>query len=121
MFQFFYGAVEVKGQPAPVGVQVEARGAGVITKSDNPDVTDNPIVVTVAGKYGGVSLKDRKLFVQGHVAEGTPIRFYVGGVRAACALPGGAWQSSYLFRSGLITELNLKVDPIGYLPMVFRY
>jgi len=39
----FYGAVEVNGEPAPAGTQVEARGAGVLT-----GVLGNPITVTQA-------------------------------------------------------------------------
>ena len=46
----FYGAVEmeINGEPAPVGTQVEARGTGVLT-----GVSGNPITVTQAGQYGG--------------------------------------------------------------------
>ena len=100
----FYGAVEVNGEPAPAGAQVEARGAGVLT-----GVSGNPITVTQAGQYGGPGGFDPKLVVQGQVADGTPMEFYVDGVRAQCAVPGGPWQESYPFKSGTITELNLKV------------
>ncbi|MGA9349127.1 MAG: hypothetical protein WBW48_10020 [Anaerolineae bacterium] len=100
----FYGAVEVNGEPAPVGTQVEARGAGVLT-----GVSGNPITVTQAGQYGGPGGFDPKLVVQGQVADSTPMEFYVDGVRAQCAVPGGPWQESYPFKSGMITELNLKV------------
>jgi len=98
----FYGAVEVNGEPAPVGTQVEARGTGVLT-----GVSGNPIMVTQAGRYGGSGGFDPKLVVQGQVADGTPIEFYVDGVRAQCAVPGGTWQESYPFSSGAVTELDL--------------
>ena len=98
----FYGAVEINGEPAPVGTQVEARGAGVLT-----GVSGNPITVTQAGQYGGPGGFDPKLVVQGEIAEGTPIYFYVNGAPAQCAVTGGPWQESYPFSSGAVTELNL--------------
>jgi len=100
----FYGAVEVNGVPAPVGTQVEARGAGVLT-----GVPGNPLTVTAPGLYGGPGGFDPKLVVQGEVAEGTPIEFYLNGVRAQCAVPGGPWQDTYPFSSGVVTQLNLRV------------
>ncbi|MGA9349129.1 MAG: hypothetical protein WBW48_10030 [Anaerolineae bacterium] len=99
----FYGAVEINGEPAPVGTQVEARGTGVLT-----GMLGNPITVTQVGQYGGPGGFDPKLAVQGQVADGTPIEFYVDGVRAQCAVPGGPWQESYPFSSGAVTELNLR-------------
>lgn len=99
----FYGSVEVNGQPAPVGVLVEARGAGVKT-----GIVTNPITVTVAGRYGGPTLSDPVLGVQGNITNGTPIEFYVGGVKAECARLDGSWQSSYPFNPGVITALNLR-------------
>lgn len=113
VFQFFYGTVEINGQPAPVGTTVEARGAGVLTPNDNPNVKDNPLTLTFAGQYGvdpGQNPMDPKLLVQGSIADGTPIEFYVNGERAECATPDGAWQSSFPFTSGgVITRLNLRV------------
>lgn len=113
VFQFFYGSVEINGQPAPVGTTVEARGAGVLTPNDNPNVKDNPLTLTFAGQYGvdpGQNPMDPKLLVQGSIADGTPIEFYVNGERAECAIPDGAWQSSFPFTSGgVITRLNLRV------------
>ena len=44
----FYGVVEINGEPASVGAQVEARGTGVLTGVDG-----NPIAVTEVGEYGG--------------------------------------------------------------------
>ena len=113
--QEFYGSVEVNGQPAAVGAQIEARGAGVTIPAPN-----NPLTVTVAGRYGGPTFGDPKLAVQGIIAVGTPVEFYVDGVKAECARPGGPWQSSYPFTAGDITELNLRVKHRLYLPLVLR-
>ena len=101
----FHGVVEVNGEPAPTGTQVEARGGGVRT-----DIEGNPITVTEVGRYGGPGGFDPKLVVQGSVEDYTPIEFYVNGVRAQCAEPGGPWGDSYPFKSGGITELNLRVE-----------
>ena len=101
----FYGTVEINGEPAPVGTVVEARGEGVLT-----GIEGNPITVTEAGKYGGPGGLDPKLVVQGDVENGTPIEFYVNGVRAECYDPAaGEWVDTYPFESGAVTELNLRV------------
>jgi len=59
--------------------------------------------------YGGPGGFDPKLVVQGTIADGTPLEFYVDGVRAQCAQPGGAWSDTFPFAAGGITELNLRV------------
>ena len=102
--QAFYGTVEINGQPAPVGTVVEARGTNVKT-----GIRANPLTTTEVGKYSGPSGNDIKLAVQGNITNGTPIEFYVNGVKAECAVPGGPWQSSYPFQSEAVTELNLRV------------
>ena len=71
----FYGTVEVNGSPAPVGTEVEARGEGIQT-----GVGNNPIVVTVEGCYGSSNPLEPKLIVQGDIADGTILTFYVNGV-----------------------------------------
>jgi hypothetical protein len=114
--QAFYGTVEVNGQPAPIGTRIEARGEGVKT-----GIEGNPLVVTVAGRYGGRTISDPKLIVQGDVQEETLITFYVNGVPAECSVPDGTWQTSYPFSSGGLTELNLKVRIYNiYLPTIMR-
>lgn len=101
----FLGAVEVNGQPAPVGALIEARGTGVKTGTAN-----NPFTVTVAGRYGGPTSAELKLIAQGKdLQNGDPLEFYVDGVKAQCARPGQAWQDSFPFESGVVTELNLRV------------
>ncbi|MEM3434177.1 MAG: Ig-like domain-containing protein [Candidatus Methanomethyliaceae archaeon] len=100
----FYGTVEINGLPAPVGTEIKATGAGVLVPAPG-----NPIQVTVAGRYGGPGGFDPKLIVQGNVTNGTPLSFWVNGVRAQCAVPGGPWQDTFPFQAGAVTELNLRV------------
>jgi hypothetical protein len=112
----FYGEVEIEGEPASVGTEIEARGTGVST-----DVKDNPLTTTQQGRYGGPGIADRKLTVQGEIAEGTSIRFYVDGRQAQCALPDGPWQDSFPFSSGATTELDLRVGESVTLTAVSLY
>jgi len=99
----FYGTVEVNGDPAPVGTEVEARGEGVLT-----GVSGNPVVIIVDGEYG--SLDDPfepKLIVQGDIADGTTLTFYVNGV---------ATGQTAEWHSGEITEIDLTVTIEGPPP-----
>lgn len=100
----FFGTLDVNGAPAPAGIQVEARGTGVRT-----GLLGNPVITTEKGRYGGASLYDVKLVVQGSLETGDLIEFFVNGTKAECAVPGGTWQSSYPFRSGDVTQLLLRV------------
>ncbi|MEM3434176.1 MAG: hypothetical protein QXP27_08370 [Candidatus Methanomethyliaceae archaeon] len=109
----FYGRVEINGQPAPAGTTVEARGQGVLV-----GIPGNPISVSQPGRYGGPGGFDPKLVVQGQIAEGTAIAFYVNGIRAQCAVPGGSWQDNFPFHVGGITELNLRITQEGTITPV---
>jgi hypothetical protein len=100
----FFGSIEINGSPAPVGTQVEAQGANVLSR-----IESNPLAVAEAGRYGGSGAFAAKLIVQGKIANDTSISFYINGTKAECAVPGGVWQSSYPFRSGVVTELLLRV------------
>lgn len=91
----FYGTVEINGSPAPIGTQIEARGEGVLI-----NVEGNPIVVTEVGQYGGASPLEPKLLVQGDIADGATLTFYVNGVAA---------DQTAEWHSGKITELDLTV------------
>jgi len=113
--QAYYGTVLVYGHLAPAGAQIEARGEGVVV-----GIQGNPLPVTVAGQFGGPEWADGKLLVQGNIQEGAAIEFYVDGVKAQCAAPGGLWASSYPFTSGTVTELNLRVGYYAYLPLLLR-
>ena len=110
----FFGTLEVKGAPAPAGVRWKPVAAGVRT-----GLIGNPITTTEKGKYGGASLYDAKLVVQGSLEAGDPIEFFVNGFKAECAVPGGTWQSSYPFRSGDVTQLLLRARGVRVLlPLV---
>lgn len=91
----FYGKVTVNGSPAPVGTKVEARGEGVLT-----GVNNNPIVTAVAGSYGSSNPLEPKLIVQGNLADGTILTFYVNGIPTGQT---AAWHS------GEVTEVNITV------------
>jgi len=96
----FYGTAEVNGSPAPVGTEVEVRGEGIQT-----GVGNNPIVITVAGSYGSADPLEPKLIVQGDIADGTTLTFYVNGVSTGQTVE---WHS------GEVTEINLSVT--GEIP-----
>ena len=98
----FYGEVEINGDPAPVGTEVEARGDGVQT-----GVNGNPVITTVAGQYSGSDPLEPKLIVQGDIAEGTILTFYVDGV---------ATGHTAEWHSGEVTELDLAATIEGPLP-----
>jgi hypothetical protein len=90
----FYGIVEINGSPAPVGTSVEARGDGVTT-----GVANNPIVTTDEGEYGGgEDPLAPKLIVQGSIAEGAMVTFYVDGFSTGQT---AEWHS------GAVTEVDL--------------
>jgi hypothetical protein len=91
----FYGTIEVNGSPAPVGTAVEVRGEGV-----EVGVGNNPIVTTTEGRYGSEEPLEPKLVVQGEIAEGAILTFYVDGV---------ATGETTEWHSGEVTELDLVV------------
>jgi len=97
--QAFYGTVKINGNPAPIGTTIEARGEGVLTGEGNP------ITVTEAGKYGGPSLSDTTLLVQGDIEEGTALTFYVNGEAAeqTAEWHGGATTATEFNLSATIT------------------
>jgi len=91
----FYGTIEVNGGPAPAGTAVEVRGEGV-----EVGVGNNPIVTTTEGRYGSEEPLEPKLVVQGEIAEGAILTFYVDGV---------ATGETTEWHSGEVTELDLAV------------
>ncbi len=109
----FYGTVTIYGAPAPAGSSITARGQNILV-----DIPGNPFITTTAGEYGGPGRDDPKLIVQGNdsLANGTPIEFYVNGVRAQCAAADGAWQATYPFTSGATTQLNLRIVDVTETP-----
>ncbi len=69
----FFGTLTVSSIDAPVGTVVDARVGG----DDRGSLT-----TTVLGRYGGPSGSDAKLVVQGDIAAGSIIEFFVDGVKA---------------------------------------
>ena len=94
----FYGTLLINDADAPPGTVVEARGEGVIKSSNNP------IVTSVAGRYGGPAWSDPKLAVQGDITDGATITFWVQ--RPTDLTPHQADQTAEWHSMG-ITELNL--------------
>jgi len=105
MTQEFYGTVETAGSPAETGILIEAKGAGVLTGTDG-----NPIPVTVAGSYGGPGYDDRKLIVEGSIVPGSPLEFYVQGIRAEVSTDKAIWTAIFPFSSGSTTQLHLRIS-----------
>ncbi|MFA7153489.1 MAG: SBBP repeat-containing protein, partial [Methanoregulaceae archaeon] len=97
----FYGNVTLGGIPAPTGTNITA----VVTDGGGSLITDT------VGVYGSAGFTGNKLTVQGAIPENAPIEFYVNGNQAEChdVQAGGAWQLSYPFTSGEVTELDLRV------------
>ena len=91
----FYGNLSINGNPAPIGTIVEAVGTGVRT-----GIEGNPIITTVTGAYGSSNPLGTKLVVQGDIADGTLIQFYVNNVLAA---------QTAVWHSGTASQLNLTV------------
>ena len=101
----FYGRVMIHGLPAPVGTTILARGFDV-----RENVPGNPLVTIADGKYGGPWGLEPKLVVQGYIADGTLIEFYVNGEKANCKTPSTlAWGDDYPFQAGDVTQLDLNI------------
>ncbi|MDZ7729945.1 MAG: PKD domain-containing protein [Natrialbaceae archaeon] len=64
----YYGSVTIDGEPAPVGTVID----GVVNGS-----VEGSITVQSSGTYGGPTVEDPKLTVQGY--EGETVSFYVNG------------------------------------------
>ncbi len=88
----FYGTLTISGSPAAVGTVVTAKVGGVQYGS---------ITTTVAGQYGGSGAFDAKLLVEGDIATGATISFFVTGVDTT---------QTYAFSPGGVTELNLTAE-----------
>jgi len=97
--QSFYGDLTIYGEDAPVGTEVIAKIAG----------TEYHRVTTVTlGEYGrGL---DPKLVVQGDIADGTTVDFYV--TSAALGLTEVKTIETAPFDDGKITELDLSIGVV---------
>ncbi len=103
--QAFYGSVEVNGSPVAPDLSVEATGPGIVS-----GISGNP-VMTTSGSYGAPGPVGSKLLVQGDIEAGTPIEFYVGGVKAEVfpVATNGPWIEAFPYLPGEVTELNLRI------------
>ena len=102
----FIGMVEVEGLSAPDGLIVEAVGPGV-----HSGVSGNPVSTLSGGVYGRIGMTEQKLLVQGDIETGTPIEFYVSGVKAEVfpVATSGPWLEAYPYLPGEVTEMNLRI------------
>jgi LPXTG-motif cell wall-anchored protein len=105
----FYGIVESGGSVVGEGLVVEAIGPGVVSH-----IAGNPVTTLSDGAYGAADFTSQKLLVQGDIAPGARLDFYVGGSPAEVydVAAGGPWKANYSFRSGEITELRLRVASV---------
>lgn len=85
----FYGQVTNQGEPAPVGTVIIAK-AGSEERGR--------IKILESGVYGGPLASNPKLLVQGEIAGGAEIKFFISNHQA---------QETANFQSGGITQLNL--------------
>jgi hypothetical protein len=102
----FIGMVEVEGLSAPDGLIVEAVGPGI-----RSDTQGNPVTTLTGGVYGRIGMAEQKLLVQGDIESGTPIEFYIGGIKAEVfpIATNGPWLEAYPYLPGEVTELNLRI------------
>lgn len=102
----FYGNLEVSGNPGSPGLEIVAVGGGVIS-----GISGNPITSS-AGSYGSAIVMGPKLLVQGDIEPGSPLEFYVAGIKAEVydVAAGGPWKANYSYTPGQLTELNIRIS-----------
>jgi len=102
----FYGRVTIDGKPAPEYTTIVAVGPGV-----RSNTTENPVTTKTDGSYGSASASAQRLVVQGFIENDTPLAFYADGVPAeVCDVnTSGPWQSTYPFKAGEVTSLDIRV------------
>ncbi len=103
----FWGTTYVGESPAAQGVEVIAVGPGVIS-----GVAGNPVKTLAGGVYGETGMSSQKLLVQGDIEPGTPVEFYVGGVKAEVnpVSTPGVWKTNYSYVPGEDTQMNLRIS-----------
>ena len=104
----FYGTVTIDGEPAPEYTRISVVGPGVRSNS-----AQNPAATQTDGSYGSADETTQNLVVQGSSEDGAPLTFYADGVQAEVydVSTSGPWQSTYPFRPGEVTNLNIRVPP----------
>jgi len=101
----FYGDLKINNALAPIGTEVEARGEGV----RNP-IEGNPIETGEVGKYGSADPLGAKLIVQGDIADGATLTFYVKGVPTGQT---AKWHSGEVSKLDLSVTIEAPVDGDG--------
>jgi len=103
----FYGTVEINGNPAPEGTEVEVRSEGEEVKTG---VEGNPITVKAdeAGKYGGPDAFDPKLLAKGFIEDGTILTFYVDDIEAETDPATVEWLSGWVSEVNLSAEITVR-------------
>jgi hypothetical protein len=104
----FYGNLDVQGNPGSSGLEIVAVGSGVITGTSGNPITSS------AGSYGSAMVMGPKLQVQGDIEPGTPLEFYIAGIKAEVydVAAGGPWKANYSYTPGKLTELNLRISVV---------
>lgn len=112
----FYGNVTIDGEPAQEYTIILAVGPGV-----HSNITGNPVTTQINGLYGSADVTAQKLAVQGYIEDGAPIAFYADGRRAEVydVNTSGPWQSTYPFRAGEMTNLNIRVPDEVYIYAIY--
>jgi len=105
----FYGDVTINGNPAPTRTTVEARCDGVVTG------TYNPITITDPGEYGSADPLGAKLIVQGEIAKGATIEFYVNGHVATTDPATVNWHSGETTQVGLSVTIRVGGGGGGFV------
>jgi hypothetical protein len=90
----FHGTLKINGEDTPIGTMVRADGEGVVHDDQNP------LTTYLIGYYGGPGPFDQKLIIQGDIAEGTILTFYVNNVST---------EQTHEWHSGEVTLFNLTV------------
>ncbi len=108
----FYGNVTIDGEPAPENTIISAVGPGF-----QSNITGNPVTTQKDGFYGSPDLTTQNLVVQGCIDDGAHIAFYADGVRAEVydVNTSGPWQTTYPFKAGEVTNLNIRVPDEVYI------
>ncbi len=104
----FYGNVTISDLPAPNGTHITA----VVTGGSEDYTT------MVIGEYGtGFLVELFKVQPQGDstIVNGAPISFFINGIQAEVFEVGkGPWMSSYPFKDGGETNLDLRITGTQY-------
>lgn len=98
-----YGKVD--GAAVPNGIMIKAIGQGIVFDECNP-------IPAYGNVFGGKSIEDSKLIIQGTIQDGSPITFMIGN-RQGMIKVGNSWAYTIPYRSGRVEEVTIKIMPSG--------